>query len=184
MLAETQIGGKYDKTDQSLFSLKRRLQDADVRVRYPASDGIVCTIDGRGYTFDPRTTSFFDIETDYYRSIAETDFHTVNNRFLRHMGYIGASAALEMTYAMLHRRPILLMHPPVFAPTVEPFCAEVIDERTDLLHVHDMAQMNSPEIAETVSSIKGSGVEYKLSAKMGKLVLSRVEQLFEEIQNQ
>lgn len=184
MIAETQIGGKYDQKDQSLFALKRRMQAAGVGVKYPTSDGIVCTIDGRGYTFDPTTTSFFEVETDYYRSIAETDFHTVNNRFLRNMGYIGASAALEMTYAMLNRKPILLMHKPAFAPSVEPFCAEVISERADLLHVHDMAAIGTEEIVEAVDSIKDNDVDYKLSAKMGSLVLSRVEQLFEEIQNQ
>jgi len=184
VIARTQIGGKYDEAELSLFDLKRRLEAADVEVTHPSSDGIVCTVDGRGYTFDPSTTSFFDIETDYYRSIAESDFHTVNNRFLRNMGYIGASAALEMTYAMLHGRPILLMHQPDFAPSVEPFCAETISERADLLHVHDMASMDTAAIAEAASSIKAHGVNYNLSAKVGSWVLSRVDQLFEEIQNQ
>ena len=184
MLARTQIGGKYDKADQSLFGLKKNLQAAGVEVTYPASEGIVCTIDGRGYTFDPRTTSFFDVETDYYRSIAASDFHTVNNRFLRKMGYIGASAALEMTYAMLNGKPILLMHPPEFAPSVEPFCAEVLNQRSELLHVHNMAEMSSDAIAEIAGALKGQEVDYGINRQIGGMVLARVDQLFQEIQNQ
>ncbi len=181
MLARTQIGGKYDQSDLSLFSLKRRLTDAGVEVTYPASEGIVCTIDGRGYTFDPRITSFFDVETDYYRSIAGSDFHTVNNRFLSKLGRIGASAALEMTYAMLHERPIVLMHQPELAASVDPVCADVITQHQGLLHVHDMAVMDNSEIAAVVNTLKGERVDYNMPEHIGRMVMAQVDQLFQDI---
>lgn len=184
MLSRTQIGGKYDKEDTSLFELKSRLQEADVEVTYPASDGIVRVIAGRGYTFDPTETSFFEVESDYYRSLAESDFHTVNNRFLRRMGYIGASAALEMGYVMMHNKPILLMHPPELAPSVDPELAEVIDQRRDLFHIHDVTTMSNDEIVEIVSSFKGKAVDYDFTQKADRIVLERVDLLFQEIGSQ
>lgn len=181
MVARTQIGGKYDKSDLSLFDLKRRLTHAGVEVIYPASEGIVATVDGRGYTFDPRVTSFFDVETDYYKSIATSDFHTVNNRFLAKLGYIGASAALEMAYAMLHNQPIVTMHRPELAASVDPVCAEIIAQRQDLLHVYDMATMDAGEVAAVAAALKDERVNYNIPAHIGHMVLERVDLLFQEI---
>lgn len=104
MIARTQIGGEYDERDLSLFDLKRKFKDANIEVTYPASEGITHTLDGRGYAFDPRDTSFFDVETDYYCSIANSDFHTVNNRFLQNLGYIGGYSDEHGSYRLLKRR--------------------------------------------------------------------------------
>ena len=181
-MPRTQIGGKYDQADLSLFALKRTMVDAGIDVACPASEGIVCTIAGRGYTFDPRTVSFYEVETDYYHSIATSDFHTVNDRFLSVAGYIGASAALEMTYAMLHNKPILLMYPPVLAETVDPACADIIQDRIGMLHIHDLTTMRREEIASLGNSLAEQQPDYGLDKYAGEVIMAQVDRLFLEIQ--
>src|SRR5437867_4456689 len=114
MLARTQIGGKYDVGDSTIFQLKKRLQSLGLEVRHPVSNKIIKTIDNRGFAFDPTQISFFEVEVDYYKSISNCDFHTVNNRFQDDKGYLGESASLEIGYAILKGKQVLLMHPPQF----------------------------------------------------------------------
>lgn len=183
MLAETQIGGKYDATDSSIFALKHKLQSVGVRVTHPISDRIISTIEGRGYTFDSSQVSFLDVETDYYRSIAASDFHTINNRFHADLGYVGGSTSLEMTYAMLHRKPILLMHHLQFAASADQACVDIITEREQLLHIYNISTMALAEIQEVVINVKGREVDYDLSRALGEMIMSKVNALFDHIRN-
>lgn len=182
MLARTQIGGKYDKADPSVFELKRQFARLDVGVSHPMSDEIISTVDGRGFTFNPSEISFLDVETDYYDSIQTSDFHTVNNRFLGDLGYVGGSASLEMGFAMIHNKPILLMHPPRYAASADPLCIEILTEREDLLHVHDVAGMSDREAVAVVEGIKREpSVDYGLSESARAFVMGQVDTLFEQI---
>lgn len=183
MIARTQIGGKYDKSDASVFALKRRMQEAGLEVTHPMSDSIISTVDGRGYTFDPTKITFLEVETDYYDSIATSDFHTVNNRFGADMGYIGGSASLEMAYAMVKYKPILLMHQPRYSDSADPLCIEILTEHQDLLNIHDLSTMDTREILNIVESLKGQHVDYDLSSTMGDMVLRQVDALFDNIRN-
>lgn len=183
MIAKTQIGGKYDKSDSSVFELKRTMQESGIEVTHPMSDSIISTVDGRGYTFDPTKITFLDVETDYYDSIANSDFHTVNNRFGENLGYIGGSASLEMAYAMVKRKPILLMHPPTYSTSAEPEVINLLTERQDQLYIHDLSSMQSEDIQSIVESIKDHEVDYNLSDVLGQMVLDRVDVLFENIRS-
>lgn len=184
MLANTQIGGKYDKADSSVFDLKRRFESIDVSVSHPMSDEIISTVDGRGFTFDPDKISFLDVETDYYESIRTSTFHTVNNRFRDDLGYIGGSASLEMAYAMSRRKPILLMHPPRYAATVDPMCIEILTEREDLLHIGDISTMSDAEAVDEVMTVmEKSSIDYGMSEHAQAFVMNQVDILFDQIRN-
>jgi hypothetical protein len=95
-----QIGGKYHSEDGSVFELKRVLTQLGMSVSHPLADKIKATSQGAAFAFDPRGQSFRDVELHYYESIRLSDLHTVCNRFKADLGYLGASASLEMAYAM------------------------------------------------------------------------------------
>lgn len=181
MSTNTQIGGKYDKADSSIFELKKRFMGVGIHVSHPMSDEIISTVDGRGFTFDPVKQSFLEVEEDYYKSIAASDFHTVNNRFLGNLGYVGGSASLEMAYAMVKRRPILLMHNPSYAESADPFCVSILTEREDLLRIHDLSSADDESILRTVDSLKDREVDYRISAEVGSVILGQVDDLFRNI---
>ena len=182
MLARTQIGGKYDRSDSSVFDLKRQFAALDVHVSHPMSDEIISTVDGRGFTFDPGKISFLDVETDYYESIRTSSFHTVNNRFGDDLGYVGGSASLEIAYAMVQHKPILLMHPPRYAASANPLCIEILAAREDLLRVHDLSLMDDEEAASVVRAVAEiQSVDYGLSLEARQFVMGQVDALFDQI---
>lgn len=178
MTASTQIGGKYHKDDDRLFRLKKILQAADVSVSHPIADRIVYSQDGQGYAFDPSKTSFHDVETDYYNSIATSDFHTVNNVFLSNEGYIGESAALEMAYAMLYRRPIVIMHPPRFKQGLDTVLEDILKNRQSKFEVRNMHSLEPEAVRALCSDLRGRSIDYVISPNETELVLDKVKQLF------
>lgn len=184
MSVRTQIGGKYDASDSTLFTLKQRLKNAGVEVTHPLLDQIVTTVEGRGYAFDLTKTSFLEVEIDYYNSIETCDFHIVNNRFHDNLGYLGGSASLEIAYAMLKCKPIVLMHPPHFTKSTLPLAIDLLTKKQHLLYVYDLSIMNTEAIKRVISFLKCQKIDYGLSNAMKDSIIAQVNHLLKEIGKQ
>jgi len=174
----TQIGGKYRPDDDTLFDIKRRLVDAGVIVTHPIADNMIFVKGGTGFAFDPTVYSFIEIERAYYLSIARSTFHTVaNGNDLE--GYIGESACIELSFAMLLSRPILLTQPPTYKEAVDPALRELLIARNSLLEVHDLLSLTDSQLHAVITQLGATGhVEYKLTSNEQALVRSMVRSLF------
>lgn len=129
---ETQIGGKFTREDLGLFVCKQRLIKAGVKVRYPEGDGIVADYNGIAITFDPnKGKTFYDVETDYLKSIQETPLHVVYNKFKDKIGYIGESASVEIAHGMLYKKPIILLYSPLFSENIPPHIKKILVRNID-----------------------------------------------------
>lgn len=115
----TQVGGKYHPDDDTVFRLKRWLSRQGVSVSHPIADVIKSSTVGHGFAFDTAAMNFGEVERHYFDSIKTSSFHVVANQFREHLGYLGASASLEVAYAMCQRRAVVLLHPPSINATVE-----------------------------------------------------------------
>jgi hypothetical protein len=163
VFAHTQIGGKYHRDDRSVFVLKRRLQDVSIAVSHPIADEIVALDQDHGYAFDPTIQSFYDVEKDYYHSIATSDFHVVCNRFCSELGYLGDSVALEIAYAMLWQRPIILLYPPRPKPGLDPYILRLLTPRFDLMNELDVLTIETEVTVGLVRQVVGQKVDYDVS---------------------
>jgi len=109
MQLKTQISGKYSIEDGGVFSLKKKLIEAGITVFHPICDKIIGFDHGVPISFvKHKGLSLFDVELDYYNCIKSSPFHIVYNCFKTTMGYIGGSVSLEITYAIVFNRPIII----------------------------------------------------------------------------
>lgn len=159
-MLSTQIGGKYHLEDDSVFRVKRVLTRLGVSVSHPLADEVKATNRGGAFAFDPHLKSFRDVECHYYESIRLSDFHTVCNRFKSSLGYLGASASLEMAYAMCCGRPIVVLHPVTVNANVESQVRSFILPRLHQLITHDFLQATTTQNECILSNLHAKQVNY------------------------
>lgn len=181
MQLRTQVGGKYSTFDSSVFKLKRTLIAAGISVSHPIADRILSTEDGRNYAFDSAITSFSAVEHDYYKSISNSSFHTVCNVFMEHRGYVGRSAALEVCYAMLASRPIIMLHAPVPQVWVAKEHRALILERQSLFTIANLLELSPEEVAQTAEGAASKPVDYELTNTEQDVIGSAVVRLLADL---
>src|ERR1022692_4986846 len=138
----SQLSGKFSKQDNKLFELRRKLIAAGVEVEFPFNDKIISEYKGIPITFIPTADrTFYDIEIAFYQSIRKNPVHIVHNRFGEMEGYIGESVSIEIAYAILHNKPVILLFAPFFTEKVplairaliETNCTNLFIQRIDLM---------------------------------------------------
>src|SRR3990167_3167626 len=108
---KTQISGKLSKDDDGVFQLKKKLEGASITVEFPFGDRIVTTHKGIPVTFKPTTEhSFYDVELAFFSAIKTNPIHVVHDKYGRQLGYIGESASIEISYALLRKKPIVMLY--------------------------------------------------------------------------
>lgn len=180
-MLRTQIGGKYHAEDDSVFRLKQLVAPLGVSVTHPLGDAIVASSTEHAFAFDPTKTSFSDVERDYYSSIRESPFHLVCNTFKDRTGYLGASASLEVAYAMCHDRPIVLVYPPAITDGVDDFVRDFILDRVSSLTVHDFFSSSDEENAVLIKRVALAPVIYDVSDDERHVINKRVAELLANI---
>lgn len=119
-LIRSQLSGKLSAEDTGLFALKKKLLEAGIEVQFPFGDRIIGEYKGIPVTFAPnRKRSFYDVELAFFQAIRNNPVHIVHNRYGRNRGYIGKSASMEIAYAILHHRPIIMLYRPVCSESVQ-----------------------------------------------------------------
>lgn len=180
-MLSTQVGGKYHLEDSSVFRVKRVLTRLGVSVSHPLADEIKATNQGTAFAFDPGKQSFGDVERHYYESIRLSDFHTVCNRFKTNVGYLGASASLEMAYAMCHGRPIVVLHPVTVNANVDSQVGSFLLPRLHHLITHDFLQATAAENRRRLSRLPPELITYGVSEQERYVIESRVEALLDQL---
>lgn len=180
-MLSTQVGGKYHLEDNSVFRVKWVLTRLGVSVSHPLADEIRATNQDDAFAFDPRTRSFSDVENHYYESIRLSDFHTVCNQFKGNLGYLGASASLEMAYAMCHGRPIAVLHPVTINANVDSQVSSFLLPRLHHLIMHNFLQATMAENRRRLSSLHPGPINYGVSEQERYVIESRVQALLDQL---
>src|SRR3989344_2356242 len=129
---KTQISGKLSKDDDGVFRLKEKLVGAGITVEFPFGNKIVTTHKGIPVTFKPtRERSFYDVELAFFSAIRTNPVHVVHNKHGRQRGYIGESASIEISYALLHEKPVMMLYTPVFSAKVPECVRELMRQNGD-----------------------------------------------------
>lgn len=180
-MLSTQVGGKYHLEDNSVFRVKRVLIQLGLSVSHPLADKIKITSQGDAFAFDPSMRSFRDVERDYYESVRLSDFHTVCNRFKDSLGYLGASASLEMAYAMCHGRPIVVLYPVTFSTNVDSQVKSFITPRLHHLITHNFLEATEAQNEYVLSSLPARQANYEVSEQERCAIESRVVALLDQL---
>lgn len=180
-LMDTQLGGKYSREDQGLFELKAALKAAGINVMFPMNDQIVAEHNGIELTFDPEKEglSFYDAEVMYLSAIRNNPVHIIHNKFKEDLGYIGQSASVEMTYAILHDRPVVLLYPPRFSDKAPAIVQDIVARNAGLLHVARIDSMEPGELKNYIFGVAERPVQYDLDVKQEIEIMRTVDELLE-----
>lgn len=160
-MINTQLGGKFSKEENGLFDLRRHLINAGINVQFPFNDGIIGEYNGIGVTFIPTPErTFYDIETEFFHAIKTNPIHIVHNKFKDQLGYIGESASIELGYAIIHNRPIVLLYPPILSDKVSPIIRDLLTRNIDLIKVERLDMLGTEELNTFISETLSKPVEY------------------------
>lgn len=171
----TQLGGAYRPNNHALFAVKKKLQDIGVRVTHPISEEFIA-LGHMVYTFDPNVWSPHEIALSYYQSIATCDFHMVcNQKTGSQSGYIGADTVRSMAYALLKRKPIILLQPPTFAADVNPLEATIIENNLTKLHVHDILKLSNGDLQTLIAQTRITQPYYAFDKDETAAIHTRVQ---------
>jgi len=166
---ETQISGKYSKEEPRLFDFKKSMEEANIKVNYPAGDGVIEDKQDFAITHDSELNRpFHETEIDFLKSIKDTPIHVVFNLFKDKEGYIGESASIEIAYALAHNKPMVLLRNPVFAEGVPVDIRDIITEKIDKISILGLDSLSPAEIEKFLQDLTRQSVDYELSSEQKK----------------
>jgi hypothetical protein len=165
MNLSTQIGGSHQPT---IISLKDILEYQNITVAHPSQDELIFSSED-----DPWTR--YESELSLFESVAMSSFHIVANND----GTLDNNMSLQIIYAMLKKKPVILLNKPTFEKSVDAFMREVITARVDLgmLQVKNLAAMEPAEVNYLLKNIDNH-LDYKLSNHEAALIQSHVKAHF------
>lgn len=171
----TQLGGVYRPNNHALFAVKRKLQALGVRVTHPISYDFIVR-DHQPFTFDPNVWSQNEIAFDYYQSIATCDFHVVcNQKTGAAQGYIGADTARSLVYALLKRKPVILLFAPSFADDVHPLEAAIIERNLPAIKIENLLHSTEDQLLHCITSTCKMRPDYQFENSEMNTIHSRVQ---------
>ena len=172
MNVATQISGNIRPGNKALIALKSMLAHIGINVAHPVKD------ESLFYETDTSTPwQHYENELAFYDSIAHSSFHVVYND-----GSIDNEIGLQILYAMLKERPILMTGAPVFSDDLSLFIRDTLKK-----HLHDFHSINLPELELTELSrllVKLKPTSYSLSKNERVLINARVKALFRDLLNE
>jgi hypothetical protein len=178
----TQLGGKYHPGNNSLFQMKRKLEKLGVKVTHPFSDEFIFTQNDRSFTFDPTLWSRYEVEVSFYESIATSPLHIVCNESEDTKGYIGDSTSLQMLYAMIKKKPIILLYEPVLKENISRFAKEVLVRHNDQFIIWNILEdRDDNAILERLKLYSHKVVDYKLNEHEEILIRAKVRANFRRL---
>ena len=159
-----QIGGKFSITDVGIFTLKQALVEAGVTVAHPRGDAVIASAGGMALSIDlnKHKMTLFELEIDYFRSIGCCAVHIVHNKVNEQIGYIGESAAVEIGYAVLAGRPVCVLYPPVYAPSVPIDIAELLRRKRERLIIDRIDTLRGDNLRNRISELAATEPKYSL----------------------
>lgn len=155
----TQIG-YTTLSESSLRMIQRELTQNHVKVTHPL-DGIVVS---RGQWDN------YEQQVALYQAIADSSFHLIANED----GKITAKLALQMLYAMVKSRPLVLLATPQFSPDVDQFARQIINAHLPAIAV---ARLAPGQLAACIDTLPET-LDYELDSSHKILIRARVKSYF------
>lgn len=171
----TQLGGSYRLENHALFAVKKKLQAADILVRHPMTDELMRNGD-TFYGYNPDALSKEEAEIDQLGSIATCDVHIVCNELGEQKGYIGPDSARHMAYALLKSKPIILLHPPIYAKEIDKQTADILEAHKNRYHIFNLQDESPNEVQVIVNTVVRSAMpDYSLTAGERAFIQTQVQ---------
>lgn len=171
MNVATQISGKILPGNKTLIAFKSMLAHIGINVAHPSGD------ESLFYTNANAAWQRYDQELAFYRAIASSSFHIIYADEA-----IDNQTGLQMLYAMLKERPIIVTGTPTFANKLNPFIRDTLTK-----HIHEVHVINLPEFELTELSMllhKLKPVSYNLSKGEKTLITAGIRMLFRNLAHQ
>lgn len=169
MSVVTQISGNIYPNNSPLRSLKSILTLVGIHVAHPSRD------ESLFYETDSHTAwRQYDQELHFYKSIADSPFHTMYND-----GPIDNQIALQINYAMLKNRPILMTGELLFSPKINLFLRNTITKHAHRFHAVKLAELELTELSLLLSRLKP--MDYSLSKSERVLINAGVRMHFRHL---
>jgi len=166
MNVATQISGNIRPGNKALIALKSMLAHVGINVAHPVKDGSLF------YETDASAMwQYYDKELEFYDSIARSSFHIVYND-----GTIDNEIGLQILYAMLKERPILMTGAPVFSEDLNLFIRDTIKKHSQKFHSINLPELELTELSLLLQKLKPT--TYSLSKNEKVLINARVKALF------
>lgn len=170
----TQLGGSYRPENHALFTVKKKLQAAEMLVRHPMNDEFIVEGD-QAYGYNPEAWSHEEVELDQLGSIATCDVHVVCNELAGNKGHIGADTARCMLYALLKAKPVVLLHKAHFDPEIDKRTLSLLRAKEPQFHVVDLQVMPPQEIQRVMRAIIRDDTNYDLTGTERGFIQTKVQ---------
>lgn len=164
----TQIGSAAHTKMNPLFRICDQLQELDIKVTHP-HDGLI-------FTSGPWDQ--YEYELSFYDALASSSFHITWNEDSQ----ITQELALQIAYAMLKQKAIVLLEKPLFTPEVNPFIRDLITAHLKEVHIVHLQGMEPAELNYELKNLPQS-VDYHLSMVENILIKSHVKANFRTLLN-
>ena len=173
MKLTTQIGGAYGANGRLPFEIKSKLETVGVTVKHPFAEY------AEKDAWPP-----YDIYVDYFESLGTSNFHVACNEIYGLEGYCNEDMAREIVYAMSKRKPIILLHVPVFEGHIDPHFQDIITRKLKQLIVCDIARLDQTDLRRLVASIGNSSTSYGFTNKENAVISRSVCEHFVNLARQ
>ncbi|OGZ58911.1 MAG: hypothetical protein A3B96_02175 [Candidatus Spechtbacteria bacterium RIFCSPHIGHO2_02_FULL_43_15b] len=177
---KSQLSGKFSKKDSGIFTLRKKLMKAGIEIEFPFSDGIVGEYKGIAMTFVPTPErTFYDVELAFFEAIRRNPVHIVHNKYDKDCGYIGESASVEIAYAILHSKPVVLLYKPTFSDKVQSAVKRLIETNISNLFIKRLDLLSKQKIATYLwEAIENFSGEYTYNTETEISVMGCITDLF------
>jgi len=169
MNVATQISGNIRPGNKALFALKTMLAHIGINVTQPIQD--------ESFFYKTNMNAawqHYDREVEFYKSIEISAFHIVYND-----GPISNEIGLQILYAMMKERPILMTGMPLFADDLSLFIRDTLTKHVREFHSINLPELELTELSRLLSKLKP--VSYSLSKSEKVLINARVKGFFRNL---
>lgn len=179
---KSQLSGKFSKQDNGIFVLREKLIKAGIEIEFPFSDKIIAEYKGVPVTFvSSSERTFYDVEIAFFEAIKRNPIHIVHNKHETDYGYIGESASIEIAYAILQNKPIVLLYNPTFSNKVPPAVKKLIEANARNFFVKRLDLLSRSKLFGYLSdTIKHSSGQYTYSIETEINAMGCIVNLFNE----
>lgn len=158
-ILRTQISGRYNFDNLSLFDFKARVESAGVCVTFPVGNailkheyGFASTVAGEG------DTPYWLTEANFLQDILECDLQITFNLRDNDPGYVGESTAVETAYALALGKPTVLVRPiSSFSPSTSPVVRDFLERHEEFVPVAPLDVLEPGELSRTLLGLVGQG---------------------------
>jgi len=169
MNVATQISGNIRPENKALTALRTMLAHVGINVAHPVKDEPF-------FNSDDTSTLWhhYDKKLEFYDAIGKSSFHIVYND-----DKIDNEVGLQILYAMLKERPILITGAPVFADNLNLFIRDTLKKHMQEFHSIDLPELELTELSRLLYKLKPTN--YSLSKNEKVLIKAGVKMLFRNL---